>query len=124
MEILTKFVSKNWGWENWLVNNEKYCGKILFVKKGKRCSWHYHKIKDETFHILSGQVTLYYHTEDCLKSNGELDLSRVNMMTLVEGDSFHIPIGMRHLFYGTRDSQIIEISTQHFDDDSYRLIPS
>ena len=47
------FVSKGWGYEDWIVNKEQYCGKLLFIKKGKKCSWHYHKNKDETFYIQS-----------------------------------------------------------------------
>ena len=40
-----KIVPKGWGHEKWIVNNEMYCGKILFMEKNKRCSWHYHKSK-------------------------------------------------------------------------------
>ena len=31
---LVNFVEKVWGHEEWIVNNELYCGKKLFVKKG------------------------------------------------------------------------------------------
>ena len=43
---------KGWGYENWIVNNEMYCGKVLFFEAEKKCSWHYHVLKDETFFIL------------------------------------------------------------------------
>ncbi|HBY66694.1 MAG TPA: cupin domain-containing protein, partial [Flavobacteriaceae bacterium] len=43
------FVPKGWGFEKWIVNNEEYCGKLLYFVKGKRCSWHFHKLKDEVF---------------------------------------------------------------------------
>ena len=43
------FVPKGWGFEKWIVNCEKYCGKLLYFAKDKKCSWHYHKIKDEVF---------------------------------------------------------------------------
>lgn len=33
-------------------------GKILTLKKGFRCSLHTHKIKDETFYILDGEVLM------------------------------------------------------------------
>ena len=48
-----KRVNKPWGHELWIYNSELYCGKILFFNKGKRCSWHYHEIKDETFSCYS-----------------------------------------------------------------------
>ena len=37
-----KYVPKGWGYENWIANCEKYCGKLLFIAKDKQCSWHYH----------------------------------------------------------------------------------
>ena len=50
------FVPKGWGYEDWLVNKDEYCGKLLFIKKNKKFSWHYHKLKDETFYIHTGKV--------------------------------------------------------------------
>ena len=47
---------KGWGRELWIANSELYCGKILELNEDKRCSIHYHKLKDETFYILSGNV--------------------------------------------------------------------
>ena len=55
-----KHVPKGWGYEKWIVNTEEYCGKLLFLNEGKRCSWHYHKLKDETFYLQSGKILLYY----------------------------------------------------------------
>lgn len=46
-----KFVPKDWGFEKWFVNCEEYCGKLLYFAKGKRRSWHHHKLKDEVFFI-------------------------------------------------------------------------
>ena len=64
MSSLVKHVPKGWGYEKWIVNNEKYCGKLLFFEKGKKCSWHYHKLKHETFYLHSGKIYLYYGFED------------------------------------------------------------
>ena len=55
---------KGWGHEKWIVNEEKYCGKLLFFKAGKRCSWHYHKIKDETFYVQSGELMVIYGDDE------------------------------------------------------------
>ena len=49
---------KVWGAETWLCNTDHYCGKILHLNKGYRCSIHSHKIKDETFYILYGKVLM------------------------------------------------------------------
>ena len=64
MTVCDKFVSKGWGYEHWIVNKEEYCGKLLFFKKGKRCSWHYHKLKDETFHVHKGSLMLLHSQGD------------------------------------------------------------
>ncbi len=109
-----KLVPKGWGFEKWIVNSEKYCGKLLYFVKGKECSWHYHKIKDETFYIQSGTLLFFYGYDD------NVELSRKKILR--RGDSFHIPIGLRHKMYALEDTELFEFSTEHFDEDSYRII--
>lgn len=104
---------KGWGRELWIANNEKYCGKILELSKGKQCSIHYHKIKDETFHILSGKIELHLWK----KYPGEQQT-----LIMVPGDTLRLKPGLIHRFKGLEDSQILEISTQHFEEDSYRHV--
>ena len=58
-----KHVSKGWGHEKWIVNFPEYCGKLLYFEKGKRCSWHFHKIKDEVFYLQSGKLIVKYGNE-------------------------------------------------------------
>ena len=100
-----KWYKKVWGWEEVITNSEKYCGKILHLDKGYRCSLHYHKLKDETFYILKGKVLM--------QTSGK-------KIVMEKGDPVHILPGMKHSFAGLEDSKILEISTQHFEDDSYR----
>ena len=109
-----KFVPKGWGYEKWIVNKPEYCGKILFFAKGKKCSWHYHKLKDEVFYINSGKLLVAYGYED--------DLSQATEVILEKGDNFHVEVGMRHQMTALEDTQMFEFSTQHFDSDSYRVI--
>ena len=109
-----KFVPKGWGFEKWIVNCEEYCGKLLYFVKGKKCSWHYHKLKDETFYIQSGKIKLLYSDED--------DIANALEVILFPGDKFHIYIGLRHQMEALEDTELFEFSTQHFDEDSYRLI--
>ena len=59
-----KFVSKGWGFEKWIANGQEYCGKLLFIAKGKKCSWHYHVLKDEVFYVQSGAIELVYGKDD------------------------------------------------------------
>src|SRR5580765_7724369 len=99
-----QIVTKEWGEERWIVNRD-YCGKLLILKKGFRCSLHYHKIKDETFYVSKGRVLM-----ECA--------GKKRIMT--PGDSLLIQPGMKHRFTGLEDSEIIEFSTHHEDADSYR----
>lgn len=110
-----KFVPKGWGFEKWIVNNKEYCGKLLYFVKGKKCSWHYHKLKDETFYIQSGKILLKYYDED--------DIAYAHDITLIKGDKFHIYRGLRHQMLALEDTELFEFSTQHFDEDSHRITP-
>ena len=108
------YVSKGWGYEKWVVNKEDYCGKLLFFFKGKKCSWHYHKVKDETFYIQSGKIKLSWSDSDALEE--------ANSIVLERGDTWHVPVGQRHQMLALEDTELFEFSTQHFDEDSYRII--
>ena len=99
-----KIVPKTWGEERWIVNRD-YCGKLLILKKGFRCSMHHHKNKDETFYINKGRVLL------------ELEGSKFIMKP---GQALLIEPNQKHRFTGLEDSEIIEFSTHHDDSDSYR----
>lgn len=138
------FVSKGWGYEDWIVNSEKYCGKLLFFKRGKKCSFHYHKIKTETFYVHKGELKVWWSDDDvhsdlmknqmypvdkkgqAITSDGEKleikQFSQHGIIVLEEGDTFQIPIGLRHMMEGVKDTWLFEFSTQHFDEDSYRVI--
>lgn len=101
---MTTHVTKAWGSETWIAN-DLYCGKIMRLKQGMQCSLHHHKIKDETFYVLEGEVLF------------ELGGSAFPM---VLGDRVHVPPGVQHRFTGLTDSVMIEVSTPHSDDDVYR----
>ena len=64
VELPMNFVPKGWGFEKWIVNCEEYCGKLLYFVKGKKCSWHYHEVKDEVFYIQSGKMLVKFSDED------------------------------------------------------------
>ncbi len=108
------FVPKGWGFEKWIVNTEEYCGKLLYFVKGKKCSWHYHKLKDETFYIQSGKIILKYSDDDEMNYADEIILNK--------GDKFHIYRTLRHQMFALENTELFEFSTQHFDEDSYRII--
>ena len=113
VETDTKFVSKGWGFEKWIVNCDEYCGKLLYFVKGGCCSWHYHILKDEVFYIQSGKILVKYSDRDDLNSAREKILTR--------GDSFHVYRGLRHQMIALEDTELFEFSTTHYDTDSRRL---
>jgi quercetin dioxygenase-like cupin family protein len=105
---------KGWGREIWIANNEKYCGKILEFNKGAEFSMHYHMLKHETFYILEGKIELRGY-----------DLSDASPRSEVyaQGTVITIPAGNPHKIIALEKSRVIEVSTQHFESDSYRIIP-
>ena len=108
-----KFVPKGWGYEKWIVNKEEYCGKILWFMKGKKCSWHYHKLKDEVFYIRSGKLEVTYGYDE--------DISKAEKVILEPGDNFYVKTGLIHQMKALQDTEMFEFSTQHFDSDSIRV---
>jgi mannose-6-phosphate isomerase-like protein (cupin superfamily) len=105
---------KGWGREVWIANNELYCGKILEIRKGKRCSLHYHRLKTETFYLRSGRLLLR------LKEHAEAEV--VEELELLPGDCMDVSPGLVHQMEALEDSELFEFSTQHFESDSHRLI--
>ena len=110
----SEFHPKGWGYELWIANNEKYCGKLLFFEKGKKCSYHSHKIKTETFYVQSGKMIVRYGYDK------ELDKAQETLLT--PGDVFDIPLGLYHQMEAVEDTELFEFSTQHFEEDSYRSV--
>ena len=102
---------KGWGEEHWIHNGEDYCGKKMFLKKGKRCSLHFHVLKHETFYISKGKVQMEFVHKDGKKETFEMN----------RGDTCEISPGLMHRFTGLEDSEMFEFSTQHFETDSYRV---
>lgn len=109
-----KRVEKKWGYELWIHNDIDYCGKLLvFNNSGDKFSMHYHMIKDETWYVQNGAFQFdWIDTE-----NGERCYTQ-----LQKGDIVEIKKGLPHQLTALLDeSTIFEVSTQHFDDDSYRI---
>jgi len=109
-----KRVDKKWGYELWIHNDTDYCGKLLvFTQSGNKFSMHYHMIKDETWYVQNGAFQFdWIDTE-----NGERCYSQIQ-----QGDVIEIKKGLPHQLTAlTDDATIFEVSTQHFDEDSYRI---
>lgn len=110
--------AKTWGAEFWIVNKPEYCGKILFVHPENSGSIHYHKVKDETFHVLRGNVFI-----DLFERIGQDTLTRVARHAMNPGMTLHIPPHTIHRITCASpvSAEVLEISTQHVESDSYRI---
>ena len=106
-------VEKGWGYENVFVNNEKYCGKILHFHQGGKFSMHFHLIKEETWYVSSGKFLFKWIDT----SNAEIYQKELKI-----GDVVTNKFGQPHQLICLEEGEIFEVSTQHFDSDSYRVM--
>ena len=110
MKQITQKVDKPWGHEiRWAIK-DKYLGKILHIKRGKRLSTQYHEVKDETVYVLRGLLI----THIGLSPNGEPE----STIILKEGESLRIEPNTIHRFCATTDGfvELVEVSTPEIDD--------
>ena len=116
------WVPKGWGGEHWIVNDKanNYCAKRLFVAAGKQFSYHYHKIKVETFYVMSGSALLLFAMPGD-QENMRADTAHARIRDLNEGEIIHVTPGMVHRIFARRDTWIYEASTYHMDEDSIRV---
>ena len=106
-------VPKGWGEELIIENNEMYCGKLLKFKKGCKFSMHYHLLKDETWYVNEGKFL--YRWIDTENADIKQEL-------LEEGSVVRQRAGQPHQLEAVTDGVVFEVSTQHFDEDSYRVL--
>lgn len=114
-----KTVQKAWGQEIWLVNNERYCAKLLHINSGWQCSLHMHPIKKETFVIIDGGVNLEV-ADTVVPTDEPLEFDHIQ---LVPGDSYTLEPNTYHRFWSYTDTPavVLEISSTHSDDDVVRM---
>lgn len=102
-----KIVPKPWGHELIWAHTPLYVGKVLHIRAGQALSVQYHDQKDETIHLLSGEMI--YRVGD---KQGD-DLIEV---VLTAGDSFRNEPGTVHQMEAVTDCDVLEASTPHLDD--------
>jgi quercetin dioxygenase-like cupin family protein len=110
-----KRIDKAWGYELWIHNTEAYCGKLLVFNKESQFSMHYHLLKEETWYISKGKFIYQWI---------DTDTAEYNTVEIMEGDVIHLKQGQPHRLKALTDgATVFEVSTQHFDEDSYRILP-
>lgn len=115
--------TKGWGHERWLHNDEKYCAKVLIFRAGCRCSLHYHRLKHETFLLKSGRlIMLTAPVSEVSVHSLDTSLCKLRVEVMLPNDHIDMPPFTAHQMIALDDSELIEFSTQHFDDDSVRIV--
>ncbi len=100
-----KVVQKPWGYERIWAHSDRYVGKLLHINAGHELSVQYHNRKDETVHLLTGEII--YRVK-----RGE----KMEDMKLVAGESFRITPGTVHQMVAVTDCDVLEASTPDLDD--------
>ena len=103
VDVIT--VPKPWGHETIWAHTDRYLGKILHINAGHTLSLQYHNRKDETVHLLSGELIYRVKVGETLE---DLHLTR--------GQSFRITPGTVHQMEAVTDCDVLEASTNEGDD--------
>jgi sialic acid synthase SpsE/quercetin dioxygenase-like cupin family protein len=85
------------------VINREYCKRLVLMLPGQYHPEHRHTLKDETFHLLHGEIELVLAGE---------------RRRYIKNDVIVIPRGVRHEFSTSMGSVIEEISSTHIRNDS------
>ncbi len=96
-------VLKPWGYEILLTSSDSpVTGKIAFTKAGKRWSFQYHDVKDETLCLLRGEAEFWLENE-------EGDVEKF-MMERLKG--YRVKPFKKHRFCAIKNCLSVECSTK------------
>ena len=98
-------VDKPWGHELIWASTDRYVGKILHIEPGHVLSLQYHEKKDETIHVLRGEIIFRVKIGDELTER-----------PMREGESYHITPHTVHQMEAVVSSDLLEVSTPELDD--------
>lgn len=98
-------VTKPWGYELVWARTDRYVGKILHIEAGQVLSLQYHEKKDETIHVLSGEIVFR------VQAGEELTERR-----MVAGESYHIAPPTIHQMEAVTTADLLEVSTPEVED--------
>ena len=110
-----KVVVKPWGQEIWInfrkgesVGDEakRYIMKKLYIKKGTKTSFQYHKYKVETNFLVEGSVEAWFEDK-----KGHIDVKMLD-----SGSIWTIPAGIKHRIVTLEDIVLFEASSPEVDD--------
>ena len=97
-------IEKPLGYEIIWANTEKYVSKFLHINPNSRLSLQYHKVKEETIYVMSGNLKLVIGKDGEEKYVGP-------------GTVVHVEPGKIHRFgAGEEPVTLCEVSTSELDD--------
>ena len=102
-------VPKPWGHEKIWARSDRYVGKIIHINAGHELSVQFHEKKDETIHLLSGEIV--YRVQRDPSNQDLLDDVRLQI-----GESFRIAPGTVHQMVAVTDCDVLEVSPPEVDD--------
>jgi mannose-6-phosphate isomerase len=98
-------VDKPWGHELVWAETSRYVGKILHIQAGHRLSRQYHRVKEETLRVQSGEMDLEIGRAESVETR-----------RMKPGDVFHVLPGTIHRMIAVTDVDVLEVSTPELDD--------
>jgi mannose-6-phosphate isomerase len=105
--VAVTIVPKPWGHETIWAHTDRYVGKVLHIKAGHALSVQYHNRKDETIHLLSGEMIYRVRS-----ANGDALVD----VRLQPGQSYRNVPGTVHQMEAVTDCDVLEASTPDLDD--------
>ncbi len=99
-------VEKPWGHEEIWAQTAQYVAKVLVIREGKRLSLQFHRKKEETIRVETGELLLSLEDD-----SGAMVDHRMK-----PGDVAHILPGRKHRMTAVTGCRIYEASTPELDD--------
>ena len=84
--------------------NREYCKKLIIILPGQEHPAHHHKVKEETFSVLYGDITFNLDGKS---------------LACKAGDIVVVERGVNHSFVSSGGCVFEEVSTTHIPGDSY-----
>ena len=110
-----RIVEKGWGREEIWADEPGYCGKnMVFTQAGYYGSMHFHREKDETWLVQTGEFLLIW-----------IDTTNAGMneVRLLPGDTWRNAPLVPHQLFCIHPGTVVEVSTHDDPSDSYRVQP-
>jgi mannose-6-phosphate isomerase len=100
--VTTPVQGKPWGSEVIFATGENgYVGKVISVTASQALSLQYHREKDETISVISGELVVEYG----------IDVDHLEHRLMQPGDTIHLPPTFVHRMTAVTDAVVVEAST-------------